>query len=79
MHPQLLGLTLAPKLTYNTHIHNILVQAHKPLQMIKTLAATGSIVSRSIQSKHTYKAVMTTGTGVCHIHMDALLHPQPAL
>ena len=31
-HPKVLGLTLDPKLTYNTHIHNISVQAHKPLQ-----------------------------------------------
>ena len=36
-----MGLTLEPKLTYSTHIHNISVQAHRPLQMIKTLTATG--------------------------------------
>ena len=41
MHPKVLGLTLAPKLTYSTHIHNISVQAHKPLQIIKALTATG--------------------------------------
>ena len=35
MHPNVLGLTLDPKLTYNTHIHNISVHAHKPLQIIK--------------------------------------------
>ena len=40
-HPKVLGLTLDPKLTYSTHIHNISVQAHKPLQIIKTLTATG--------------------------------------
>ena len=34
-HPKVLGLTLDPKLTYSTHIHNISVQAHNPLQMIK--------------------------------------------
>ena len=28
--------------TYSTHIHNISVQVHKPLQMIKALTATGS-------------------------------------
>ena len=27
-HPKVLGLTLDPKLTYSTHIHNISVQAH---------------------------------------------------
>ena len=36
-----MGLTLDPNLTYSTHIHNISVQAHNPLQMIKTLTATG--------------------------------------
>ena len=40
-HPKVLGLTLDPKLTYNTHIHNISVHAHKPLQIIKALTATG--------------------------------------
>ena len=39
-HPNLLGLTLDPKLTYSTHIHNISVHAHKPLQIIKALTAT---------------------------------------
>ena len=39
-HPKVLGLTLDPKLTYSTHIHNISVQAHNPLQIIKALAAT---------------------------------------
>ena len=40
-HPKVLGLTLDPKLTYSTHIYNISVQVHKPLQMIKSLKATG--------------------------------------
>ena len=40
-HPRVLGLTLDPKLTYSTHIHNISVQAHKPLQIIKALTSTG--------------------------------------
>ena len=39
-HPKVLGLILDPKLTYSRHIHNISVQAHKPLQIIKTLTAT---------------------------------------
>ena len=41
MHPKVLGLTLDPKLTYSTHIHNMPVHAHKPPQMIKTVTATG--------------------------------------
>ena len=40
-HPNVLGLTLYPKLAYSTHIHNISVQAHKPLQLIRALTATG--------------------------------------
>ena len=40
-HPKVLGLTLDPNLTYSTHIHNISVHAHKPLQIIKTLTARG--------------------------------------
>ena len=40
MHPKVLGLTLDPKLTYSTHIHNISVQAHKPLQIIKHIKHT---------------------------------------
>ena len=40
-HPKVRGLTLDPKLTYSTHIHNISVYAHKPLQIIKTVTATG--------------------------------------
>ena len=39
-HPKVLGLTLDPKLTYSTHIHNNSVQAHNLLQIIKALAAT---------------------------------------
>ena len=34
-HPKVLGLTLDPKLAYSTHIHNISVQTHKPLQINK--------------------------------------------
>ena len=39
-HPKVRGLTLDPKFTYSTHIHNISVQAHKPLQMIKSFTTT---------------------------------------
>ena len=40
-HPNVLGLTIDPKLTYSTHIHNISVHAHTLLQIIKALTATG--------------------------------------
>ena len=40
-HPIVLGLILDPKLTYSTHIHNMSVHAHKPLQIINALTATG--------------------------------------
>ena len=39
-HQEVLGLTFDPKLTYSTHIHNISVQAHNPLEIIKSLAAS---------------------------------------
>ena len=56
-HPKVLGLTFYPKLKYSIHIHNISVQAHKPLQMIKALTATGWGKPKEIL-KNTYKAVM---------------------
>ena len=52
-----LGLTLDPKLTYSAHIHNISVQAHKPLQIIKALTATGWGKQKETLMA-TYKAVM---------------------
>ena len=57
MHPKVQGLTLDPKLTYSKHIHNISVQAHKPLQMIKALTATGWGKQKETLMA-TYKAVM---------------------
>ena len=56
-HPKVLGLTLDPKLTYSTHIYNILVQAYKPLQIIKALTATGWGKQKETLMA-TYKAVM---------------------
>ena len=56
-HPKVLGLTLDPKLTYSTHIHNISVQAHKPLQIMKALTATGWGKQKETLMA-TYKAVM---------------------
>ena len=56
-HPKVLGLTLDPKLTYSTHIHTILVHAHKPLQIIKALTATGWGKQKETLMA-TYKAIM---------------------
>ena len=56
-HPKVLGLTLDPKLTYSTHIHNISVQAHTPLQMIKSLTAAGWGKQKETLMA-TYKTVM---------------------
>ena len=56
-HPKVLCLTLDPQLTYSTHIHNISVQAHKPLQIIKSLTATGWGKQKETLMA-TYKAVM---------------------
>ena len=56
-HPKVLGLTLDPKLAFSKHIHNISVQAHKSLQMIKSLTATGW--GKQMETlMATYKAVM---------------------
>ena len=57
MHPKGLGLTLDSKLTYSTHIHNISVHAHTPLQIIKALTATGWDKQKETPMA-TYKAVM---------------------
>ena len=46
-----------PKLTYSTHVHNILVHAHKPLQIIKALTVTGWGKQKETLMA-TYKAVM---------------------
>ena len=55
--PKVMGLTLDPKLKYSTHIHNISVQVHKPLQIIKALTATGWGKQKETLMA-TYKAVM---------------------
>ena len=55
--PKILGLTLDPKLTYYTHINNISVHAHKPLQIIQALTATGWGKQKETLMA-TYKAVM---------------------
>ena len=57
MHPKVPGLILDPKLTYSTHIHNMSVQSHKPLQMIKALTATGWGKQKETLMA-TYKSVM---------------------
>ena len=56
-HPKVMGLTLDPKLTYSTHNYTISVQAHKPLQMIKALTATGWGKQKETLMA-TYEAVM---------------------
>ena len=56
-HPKVLGLTLDPKLTYSTQMHNISVHAHTPLQIIKVLTATGWGKQKETLMA-TYKAVM---------------------
>ena len=55
-HPNVLGLTLDPKLTNSTQIHNSL-QAHKPLQRIKALKAIGCDKQKKTLMA-TYKAIM---------------------
>ena len=54
---KVLGLTLDPKLTYSAQIHNISVQTHTPLQIIKELTATGW-GNQMEKLVATYKALM---------------------
>ena len=57
MHPTVLGLTVDLKLTYSAHIHNISVHAHRTLQIIKALTATGW-GKQNERLMATHKAVM---------------------
>ena len=56
-HSKVLDLNLDPKLTYSTHIHNISVQAHKPIHTIQSLTTTGWGIQKETLMA-TYKAVM---------------------
>ena len=56
------GSYLRPKLTYSTHIHNISVHAHKPLQIIKAFTTTGWGKQKETLTA-TYKAVMRPALG----------------
>ena len=69
-HPKVLGLTLDPTFTYSTHINNISVQAHNPLQMIKALTSTGWGKQKETVMA-TYKAV----TNIQHMHDETLILP----
>ena len=76
-HPKILGLNLDPKLTYSSHIHNISVDAHKPLQIIKALTATG-LSKQKETLMATYKALMRQLWSM-PLPYGRLLHPRPAL
>ena len=56
-HLKILGLTLDPQLTYNTHIHNISVHVHNPIQIIKVFTTTEWDKQKEALMA-TYKAVM---------------------
>ena len=51
-HPKVLGLTLDPKLTYSTHIHNISVQAHKTLLYMEKMSTTFHLYRRKNTAIH---------------------------
>ena len=73
-HPKVLDLSLDPKLTYSAHIHNILVQAHKSLQMIKALTAIGWGKQKETLMA-IYKAVMRPALKYA-LPYGRLLHPR---
>ena len=56
-HPKVWSHTLDPKLTYSTHIHDISVHAHKPLQILKAFTETGWRKEKETRMA-TYKAVL---------------------
>ena len=87
-HPNVLRLTLNPKLTYSTHIHNTSVHAHKPLQIIKALTATAwdkqteTLMATSINKRKVmYNAALKTATGctqdtnIQYMHDETLTLP----
>ena len=59
-HPEVLDLTFDPKFTYSTHMHNISVQAHKPLHSThrNRIGLTEGDTRGYLQSSH------ETGSGV---------------
>ena len=58
-HPKVMCLFLEPKLTYSTHIHNISLQAHKPLQMMKAPTPTWwDKQKETLMATYNNKAVM---------------------
>ena len=57
-HPNVLGLTLAPEVTYSTHIHNMSVNTHTPLHIINALTAT-AWVKQNETLMTTYNAVVS--------------------
>ena len=74
-HRKVLGLTLDPKLTYiQQHIHNISVHAHKPLQIIKSLTATGWGKQKETTIRQLWDQLWSMP-----LPYGRLLHPRPAL
>ena len=81
-HPKVLGLTLDPKLSYNTHIHNISGHAHKPLQIIKHSPQQDGVNRRSHSCLPTLQSwdrlwSMPHPYGCCCVVVDRL--PLPLL
>ena len=75
-HPKILGLTLDQKLSYNTHIHNILVTTHNPLQIINALSTRWGKQKETLIA--TYKAVMRLVWSM-PLPYGRLMHTRPAL
>ena len=72
-HPTVMGLTLNRKLTYSTHIHTISVEAHKPLQILKS-THSNRWGKQNETLMATYKVVMRPA-----LPYGRLLHPRAAL
>ena len=77
LHLKVLSFTLDQKLTYNTHIQNISLQAHTPLQKIKALTATRC----GKQKEHSWLPIRQSGDRLWSMPPPycRLLHPSKVL
>ena len=75
-YPKVMGLNLESKLTYSTQIHNISVQTHKPLQMIKVLNQQDGVNRRG----HSWLPIRQSSDRLWNMPhpYGHLLHPRPA-
>ena len=69
--PKVLGLTLDTKLTYSTHIHNMLVHTHKPLQIIKkhSLANYKAVIGPAVEYACSIWSPLASSTSIIKLQV----------